>query len=438
MKVQSVFRRIAILVFASLAILSTAASCSLNPFGSKSPAGFYGILKQDPLVKKDTFGKINAVKTINSKVDPTGLEPLSITKLEQINKDTLFALTREKGVFRTIDGGKNWQRIYTFPVVYTEEKEKQKQLEEDLKKNDELTITDFYVDPANTKLVYMSANSGKKGKIFKTEDGGKTVREVYSEINGETSVDFVVIDPSESNHVYALLNKNALIATNDGGKTWQKINDYTKEKDKIMQIGFLPDSGNFFILYEKLGLATSNDGLKWTKQNIVKKQPEPETPEPPIETDTSKTTWGKIKDKVYQGTTTAKKIIKNLLPPFKLYQKLIPIGSTEDGKKPAILIADKEIWITDDVITSQFTQIKNVPVQDDKVDYNDVAVDPFVGPQKIYLAIGNKLLISDNGGESWYNKNLGVENNGQITQIVLDKTEPNTIYLSLANIEKKK
>jgi photosystem II stability/assembly factor-like uncharacterized protein len=411
-------QKIALLSLVSVAVLFTAASCSWNPFSNNNVSvGILGIIKQDPAVKANTFGKINAVKAINGKTDPDGLTSLSVVKVSQVDTNVLFALTQEKGVFKTSDAGKTWQRIYVFPVTYTEDKDKVKEMEAAFKRNDDIQITNFWVQFDKPNTIYISAKDGNVGKIFKTTDGGKTVREVYVSTGIESSsVDFVVIDPTTETTVYGLTSKNTLLQSLDGGETWKKINDYTKDKDRIIQIGILPLSKNFFILSEKNGLSTSIDGTTWEKKVLTKKK---EDAEQPISADT----------KIQQ---IQRKILPQTLPAFNQYQKIIPIAT--DGltpEEPAIILADKEIWFTTNLVNGTMTQIKNLPIEGEKVQIQDIAVDPILGTQKLYVASGNRLLVSDNGGETWANKKLSVEGIGNISRIIIDKVNPDIIYLAL-------
>jgi hypothetical protein len=418
---SDIFGRIIILLLVSTTILFTAASCNWNPFSKSSSASVVGMLKQDPSVKADTFGKINAVKAINGKTDVDGLTNLSVLKVVQLKSNQLFALTQEKGVFKTTDGGKVWQRIYVLPVVYTEEKEKIKEMESAFKRNDEIQVTNFWVDAEKPDIIYLSARDNGVGKIFKTTDGGKNVREIYSSTGDtETSIDFVVVDPNTETTVYALTSKNTLLQSLDGGATWKKINDYTKDKDKIIQIGILPISKNFFILSDKNGLSTSLDGTTWTKSKLIKTKTDAQAPVP--------------QDTKLQEIQ--RKVLPTTLPAFKQYQKIIPvaINPTTEGEvagEMAIILADKEIWFTPDITQGQLTQIKNLPIEGEKVQVQDIIYDPVQGMQKLYVASGNRLLVSENGGETWANKKIGVEGIGFISRIVIDPINPEIIYLAL-------
>ena len=423
---NSILKRILIVLFITVSILSTAASCSLNPF---SKAVSLGVLKQD--LNKNSFSKINSIINLNGKSDVEGLTNLPIIKTFQATKDILFIQT-EKAVFKTNNAGKNWQRIYIFPVNYSEDKDKAKEITIQLNKNNDVIIQDFWVNSENLNTIYFAVKYQNIGKIFKTTDGGKNTQEVYSS-DESTSVGYVVIDPNDEDHIYALLNQNALIQSKDAGKTWQKISDKALETDKIIQIGILSDNQTFFVLYEKLGLFISSDGTKWQKlilrkniykENATKTKSSAATLIQNIQTRTQK---------VFNDTQQA--IAPETTKPFNSYSKII-FGNpaiTDIQSKSAILIADKEIWVTPDITTQPLTQITNIPTQDTKAEIRDVAVDTKNSPNTIYVAIENRLWVSQNNGETWANKNIGLENIGYINKITIDATDSNIIYLSLTN-----
>jgi hypothetical protein len=425
---QNFIHKIFVIAFATFCILGTAASCSLNPFGGNQPTfTSLGMLKTSP--ETQGFQKINSVKLINGKSENEGLTGLSVIKVKQQSADTIFIQTLEKGVFKTTNGGQDWSRIYVFPVEYTEDKEAVKVLETQLQRNENLVVNDFWVSQQDNNVFYIAAKEGTQGKIFKTTDGGRTMREVYTEVNDEgSSVDYVMIDPQNEDHVYALLNANTLIHTLDAGSTWQKLNNYNSEGDKITQIGLLADNRSMFILYEKAGLSSTVDGIKWNKLAINKfTPPAPRNPNESLR-ETATNTLSNLQDR----------IAPEISNPFNTYTKFIPINNTGSPRKPAIILADREIWLTSDFGKAQFVQLNSLPVQDAKLNVQDVQVDSSSALPKIYVAIGNKILVSENNGKSWSNLPINIEGIAPISNIVLNPQDPQTIYLSLYNPSAKR
>ncbi|MCB0472922.1 MAG: hypothetical protein KDC56_07675, partial [Flavobacteriaceae bacterium] len=127
----------------------------------------------------------------------------------------------ERGVFKTTDGGKSWQKI-----LYV---------------NERTGTGDLVVDPSNpNKLIagmwehsrkpWTFTSGGPGSGLYITYDGGehwtkKTHKDGLPE--GDLGRIGLAIAPSEPNIVYALVEakKNALYRSEDGGSTWQKVND---------------------------------------------------------------------------------------------------------------------------------------------------------------------------------------------------------------------
>ena len=108
-------------------------------------------------------------------------------------------------------------------------------------------ITDFAVDPSNEKVVYLAVVEEKLGKIYQSLDGGANFKEIYSEVQINVQVLFLVVDPFNSNNIFAILEKGALLRSLDSGLTWKKVRSF---KDTPAQIGFVPEFDKlFFVLF---------------------------------------------------------------------------------------------------------------------------------------------------------------------------------------------
>lgn len=127
----------------------------------------------------------------------------------------------ERGVFKTTDGGKTWNKI-----LYVNEK---------------TGLADLVVDANNpNKLIAAmwehrrkpwTFNSGGPGSgIYITVDGGATWKKL-SDKDGIPKGDLgrvgLAISPSNPKRVYALIEakKNGFYRSDDGGYTWEKINE---------------------------------------------------------------------------------------------------------------------------------------------------------------------------------------------------------------------
>ena len=168
------------------------------------------------------------------------------------------------GIYKTTDGGKNWTKM-------------------GLEKSDR--IASIQIHPNNSNIIYAAAlgalwgNSDDRG-VYKTEDGGKTWNKILF-VNNTTGCSELVMDPSNPEVLYAAFWEfrrtahsfnsggvnSALYKSNDGGKTWQKLQNGLP-KGKLGRIAVTIAPSNPQIVYavmeaekkEEKGLYRSDDG----------------------------------------------------------------------------------------------------------------------------------------------------------------------------------
>lgn len=132
-----------------------------------------------------------------------------------------FAPNKERGVFRTTDGGKTWKPILT--------------------KNDSTGAIVVKLDPSNPNIVYASMwqayrnsytmSSGGPGcGLYKSTDGGDTWTNLSNKPGmpkGVLGKIGITVSPVNPNRLYAMIEnaKGGLYRSDDAGDSWQLINE---------------------------------------------------------------------------------------------------------------------------------------------------------------------------------------------------------------------
>ncbi|MEO6038679.1 MAG: glycosyl hydrolase [Saprospiraceae bacterium] len=150
-------------------------------------------------------------------------EHISKIVLHPTNPNTLYVAvpgklwsdSPDRGLYRTTDGGKTWEKI-----LYTDEK---------------TGCADIIMDPRNPDVLlasmwqfrrtpYSFSSGGPGSALFKSNDGGKTWRKITQ---GLPTTEFgrvaLALAPSAPDNVLAIVEseKTSLLISADGGETWK-------------------------------------------------------------------------------------------------------------------------------------------------------------------------------------------------------------------------
>jgi photosystem II stability/assembly factor-like uncharacterized protein len=184
----------------------------------------------------------------------------------------LWGHTGQRGVFKTSDGGKTWQKLTGG-------------LPDDAKTG----ATDLVIDPSNPNVLYAAMyerlrrpyrfdSGGANGGIFKTTDGGRTWRKLSKGLpagdTGRIGLDLyrrnprIVMamvehgfQPAQNSPDYADMTKlgSGIYRSEDGGESWRYVNRYNNRPFYYSQIRINP-SDDQLVYFLTTSFRWSRDG----------------------------------------------------------------------------------------------------------------------------------------------------------------------------------
>lgn len=169
------------------------------------------------------IGLTNSQSISRVRVHPTNPDIVYVSVLGHA-----FGPNEERGVFKTVDGGKSWKKV--------------------LYKGEKAGAADLVIDPVNPNNIYatiwevyrtpykMWANVGISG-LFKSTDGGETWEELTNKpgmSKGPVGKIGVTVSPADPNRIWAIVEANdgGLYRSDDGGNNWKLVNNERKLRQR--------------------------------------------------------------------------------------------------------------------------------------------------------------------------------------------------------------
>lgn len=132
----------------------------------------------------------------------------------------LYGPNKERGVYRSTDGGKNWENI-----LFVDEGTGAVELSMDAQ-NPLVLYAAMWEHQRKPNMVI---SGGEGSGLYKSTDGGDSWTELTEGIPKEKGKMAIAVSPANSNKVYALIesdsnaDKGGLFVSNDAGKTWSMV-----------------------------------------------------------------------------------------------------------------------------------------------------------------------------------------------------------------------
>lgn len=297
---------------------------------------------------------------VNEKKNISAVSVLAL-EIDPLDQKTVYLGTESNGLFVSRDGAESWEQM-KFP----------------LQKNYGLAV-----NSQNNKIIYASGVLNKRGKIYKTEDGGIEWKEIYTEPADGTVVTALAVSRNNPQVIYAGISNGVINKSIDGGKEWRSIH---KADNAVTAITISPLAENnvYFVVFEN-GILRAKDGGS-NVEDITKK----------------------ITDS-----------IKNYGKFYSIFADPLAGGGVYVGTDQGILRSGNfgESWEGLRVIESS----RNFPIF-------AIAVNPRNNRELIYGA-AHAIYKTIDGGNNW--STFQLNNPGTVRAIKYDNSEIKNIYLGL-------
>ncbi|MEO1051042.1 MAG: YCF48-related protein [Bacteroidota bacterium] len=195
-------------------------------------------------------------------------EHISRIRIHPTNPDIVYVAAignlwkpnTQRGVFRSTDGGKNWEKI-----LYV---------------SDEAGAGDLIIDPNNPRILYAASwqmkrngyrmdSGGPDSKLFMSKDGGDSWTDITKNEGlpgGPWGIVGIAVSPVNSKRIWTIIEaeEGGVYRSDDGAKTWKKLNQNRALRQRAWYYSRITaDTQNEDIVYVmNVSYGVSKDGGK--------------------------------------------------------------------------------------------------------------------------------------------------------------------------------
>ncbi len=168
----------------------------------------------------------------------------------------------ERGLYKTIDGGKNWER-----VLYVSENTGISDMEMDPRNPDVL----YAVAHQRERRVFSKINGGPESALYKSVDAGATWTQLKKGLpRGDVGRIGIALSPANPDILYAVIelpgSKSGFYRSSDMGESWEKrSNKGTSSPQYYNEVFADPVNPDLVILMDTRNSLSEDGGKTWTR-----------------------------------------------------------------------------------------------------------------------------------------------------------------------------
>lgn len=286
---------------------------------------------------------------------------------DPFDSNILYLGTDGSGILRSINNGETWKRV----------------VDDNGELSSSAVINQIAIDPQYPSHIFIAAYQNGSGAIFKSEDAGRSWKQIYIVPLSKQDIKTIVIDQKNPKRLYAGTTAGGFLTSSDYGDSWRVTKWFLGDSIKKIVIKPSAPSELFVVIKDKGIYKTIDAGSNW--QDLS----------------------GSL-----SGYSSASKIYNLVLDP----QRNDVLYMTSDY---GLLRSDDDgsSWKSIKILVNP----QALPVQDVAIDKNDYRI--------IYMSAGSKIYRSEDGGENWTVKSLNTGKNIELIRI--DYKNPKVIFVGI-------
>jgi photosystem II stability/assembly factor-like uncharacterized protein len=285
--------------------------------------------------------------------------------LDPKNSQIVYLGSRGEGIYKSMDGGNIWYHLDDSSGALSNRS----------------NVYDIAIDPKNTNNIYVGTYQDKLGRLFRSNDAGKTWEEVYRVSREQYAIFAVEVDSYDSSVVYMGTAEGGLLKSTDYGKNWKIIKWFD---DVITDIKVNPyDTRTVYVsTYDSGVFKTTDKGDSWQKIESLKN---------------------------FNEAGEMQVLVMDKNNPNVLYT----------GSKTGLLKSSNG---------GQDWQRVNIVIPANAVQISAIALDPLTSTY-LYYSAGNVIYRTNDNGQTW--SVHPVVSDSVIKTITIDGSNPNVLYLGM-------
>lgn len=286
-------------------------------------------------------------------------------------------------------------------------------------------IFSFIIDNTpNSNRIFASSMVSDNGRVFRTDNGGKDWRAVYTEPGTGTYVSALTQYPINTNTILAGTNTGTLVRSLDGGETWKNIGQKISGNIASFEHDSTKESFTYLLMSKGKIYHSYDAGVTWVDWEVEK-------PNEIKRLNNQATQLSRTGDK--EGAKNLKDKIK-LIQERNRTEKRPPgiIFIKPDPNTSGVLYAGGPKGLYRSTDYGKYWQRINIIESAEKFPITSIAINPFDSNEISFIA-GNAFYRSVNYGSTW--SVTPIDRNNNISFLSYSPYETGVIFLGLSSKE---